>query len=143
MTDVPEEEPSSTGDMEEEAEESTAVSTRGVARRNVRRARGRRGAAGRARVVSTRIHGGRRPAVVHPKVTSEENNATLEETINTETEESPKKSTLPSETKEEKPTIPPNQESSQTNTGSNVRISGERNLLNILKFEMFFSNSSN
>ena len=75
-----------TESMDEEAEPTAneesvaAVPTRGVARRNVRRARGRRGgAAGRARVVSTRIHGGRRNAILPATTNNEENNTTLEE----------------------------------------------------------------
>jgi len=128
--DAPEEEPESSAlDVEEETEESALVSGRGVARKNVRRARGRRGAAARARVVSTRIHGGRRHAIVPSTVTNEGNNTTLEETVNTETEDSPKKSNLTLEIKEKKSTVVPNKESSQTNTSSNVRISGKRSLL--------------
>ncbi len=80
---------------EEETEESTVVSgrgQRGVPRRAARRARGRRGGgATRARVVSTRIHGGRRHAALPTTNDHEDNNATLEETVNTESEESPKK----------------------------------------------------
>ena len=76
-----------------EPEEAVPVPSRGVARKNARRARGRRGAASRARVVNTRIHSGRRQPVVPPTTSNEENNAILEETINTETEESPKKET--------------------------------------------------
>jgi hypothetical protein len=119
---------------EEETEESSPVSgrgQRGVPRRAGRRARGRRGGATRARVVSTRIHRGRRNALVPSTLDSEDNNATLEETVNTETEESPKKPTTPvveqksNETKSITPT-PADQTSlpSQTNSGSNVRVSG-------------------
>jgi hypothetical protein len=125
--DAPEEEPESSAlDAEEE---SALVSGRGVARKNVRRARGRRGAAARARVVSTRIHGGRRQPILPPTIANEGNNTTLEETVNTETEESPKKSNLTPEIKEKKSTVVPNKESSQTNTSSNVRISGKISLL--------------
>jgi hypothetical protein len=125
--DAPEEEPESSAlDAEEE---SALVSGRGVARKNVRRARGRRGAAARARVVSTRIHGGRRQPILPPTIANEGTNTTLEETVNTETEESPKKSNLTPEIKEKKSTVVPNKESSQTNTSSNVRISGKISLL--------------
>jgi hypothetical protein len=125
--DAPEEEPESSAlDAEEE---SALVSGRGVARKNVRRARGRRGAAARARVVSTRIHGGRRQPILPPTIANEGNNTTLEETVNTETEDSPKKSNLTPEIKEKKSTVVPNKESSQTNTSSNVRISGKISLL--------------
>ncbi|CAF0802390.1 unnamed protein product [Adineta steineri] len=112
----------------EEAEESGPVTGRGVARRNVRRARGRRrGTAARARVVSTRILGGRRNPVVPPTTSNEENNKTLEETVNTEPEESPEKPVSAPVVKEKKPrkneTSTPNQESNQTDAGSNVRVS--------------------
>ena len=158
MTSTTEDEPSSTLDIgenqqeevegegdgqeeEEETEDSGAISNRGqrgVPRRAARRARGRRGGATRARVVSTRIHGGRRNAALPSSVIAEDNNATLEETVNTETEESPKKSiaTTPevkqksSETKPvtPTPTTPADETSvpSQTNSGSNVRVSGKK-----------------
>jgi len=122
---------------EEETVESAPVSgrgQRGVPRRAARRARGRRGGATRARVVSTRLHGGRRNAILPSTIDNEDNNATLEETVNTETEESPKKSTTTTKTPvvEQKPiasapTTPAGETSSpsQINSGSNVRVSGK------------------
>lgn len=123
--DEPEEEPSSTADVDE-TEESAPITSRGVARKNVRRARGQRAAAARARVVSTRLHGGRRQVPTRSKPVVEETNTTLEETVNTETEESPKKPTRTSPVKEKKSTVPtpPKEESTQENTASNVRVSG-------------------
>ena len=130
---------------EEEEEETKEVGPvagrgqRGVPRRAASRARGRRGGATRARVVSTRIHGGRRPAAVPAATGDEGNNATLEETVNTETEESPKKS-IKTPDVEQKPkeiksissisTIPAEEtsSSSQPNGGSNVRVSGKNEL---------------
>ncbi len=127
--DVPEEEPVSTEDVQEGPEESAPVSGRGVPRKHARRARGRRGgAAGRARVVSTRIVGGRRQAIVPPATVQEDNNATLDETVSTETEESPKKTITTPEVKEEKASVTPKQESSQTDSASNVRASGRKRI---------------
>ena len=134
------------GEEGEEGEEETEAPTsgrakRGVARKNVRRARGRRGAAARARVVSTRLHGTRRlpaAAAAPPAVDKEENNTTLEETISTEPEESPKKS-IGKPKVEEKPSsqkesVTRSQERSNETTavpapadsGSNVRVSGRK-----------------
>jgi hypothetical protein len=131
------------GEHEEEAppEESAAVSgrsQRGLPRKAARRARGRRGggAAARARVVSTRLHGGRRNAAVPASIDNDVNNATLEETVNTETEESPKKvaKTPDVEQKSTEPKLAVSAEamsadeaaaSSQTDAGSNVRVSGK------------------
>jgi hypothetical protein len=130
------------GEEEEDEgiDESVPVASRGhrgIARRNARRARGRRGGATRARVISTRIHGGRRPAALPSAIDNEDNNATLEETVNTETEESPKKSTIPSQTEpkpvETQPLTEPTSAtpidetslSSHTNAGANVRVSGK------------------
>lgn len=127
-------------DADEEAEGPIPVSgrgQRGVPRRAARRARGRRGGATRARVVSTRLHSGRRNAAIPATIDTEDNNATLEETINTEAEESPKKSSTaiatatatPSVEQKSIPSTPatPISESSspsQPNSGSNVRVSG-------------------
>ena len=120
---------------EEEPEESLAVagrSQRGLPRRAARRARGRRGgAAARARVVSTRIHGARRNAAVPSSIDNDVNNATLEETVNTETEDSPKKVAKTPDV-EQKPTEETSAgepaASSQTDAGSNVRASGTTRL---------------
>lgn len=116
-------------EIDETTEETadTATSTtrgqRGVPRRAVRRARGRRAG---ARVVSTRLHAGRRNAPI-PKTNSiEDNNATLEETVNTEAEESPKKIATPVVT--EAKTTP------STSTDSNIRVSGKFKFL----FEIHF-----
>ena len=140
----PEDEEEQEEDEEKEAAEKTGAvagrGQRGMARRNARRARGRSrrgGAAARARVVSTRIYGGRRNAVVPSTADNDENNATLEETIQTETEESPKKASQPpveEETKSEDtqpipatPEVPEKGTSlpSQNTSGSNVRVSGK------------------
>lgn len=145
---VPEEEPNSTLDISEnqeneeggeETEESAPASSRGkrgVPRRAARHARGRRGGATRARVVSTRIYGGRRNAAASATATNEDNNATLEETVNTETEESPTKST-PLAVERKSSEINPDSSTqaeetsatSQTNSGSNVRVSGKSKLV--------------
>jgi hypothetical protein len=145
---APEEEPSSTlyinenqedegEDAEEELETEESAPTsgrpqRGIPRRAARRARGRRSGTTRARVVSTRIHGGRRNAIIPSTLDNEDNNATLEETVNTETEESPKKPTTPivegksNETKSVTPTpVDETSATSQTNSGSNIRVSGK------------------
>ena len=144
--DEPLEENEEQGEEDQEAEEETEAPTsgrakRGVARKNVRRARGRRGAAAaRARVVSTRLHGTRRLPAAAPASAGnkEENNTTLEETISTEPEESPKKSISkpkveekPSSEKEsatrsqertnEASTVPASAENA-----SNVRVSGRK-----------------
>jgi hypothetical protein len=131
---IPDAEENQEEDEEEETEKSAPVSGRGgrgVARRNVRRARGRRGTAARARVISTRIHGGRRNAILPSTVNNEENNTTLDETVSTETEESPQK-TISTPKIEGKETVTPKPAvtndtslSSQTDTGSNVRVSGK------------------
>ncbi len=124
---VPEEAAPSTSDVEEETEESTPMSSgRGVARKNVPRARGRRAAAARVRVVSTRIHGGRRNPILPPTIDTEENNATLEETVSTETEESPKKTIATPKVEEKKSKKSETVTPSQINTDSNVRVSGKR-----------------
>ncbi|CAF3611257.1 unnamed protein product [Rotaria socialis] len=118
---------------EEEIEEPGVVSgrgQRGIPRRTARRARGRRGGAARARVVSTRLHAGRRNAILPPTVDKESNNTTLEETVNTETEESPKKPSRIEVERKQNDTQPitpaPVEETastSQANANSNVRVS--------------------
>ncbi len=123
------------GEEELEAEKSAPTSgrpQRGIPRRAARRARGRRGGATRARVVSTRLHSGRRNAITPSTLDKEDNNATLEETVTTETEESPKKSTTPiverksNETKSVTPApVDDTSATSQTNSGSTVRVSGK------------------
>lgn len=142
-TDKQEEEEDVEGEEAEEGEEEgaeepvvgTGRGQRGIPRRNARRARGRRGgAAARARVVSTRLHAGRRNAVASIAVENESINATLEETVNTEAEETPKRrSRAPATPKalETQPTQPvttaPAEETSspnQANAASNVRVSG-------------------
>lgn len=133
-------EPEAEGENEEgdeEVEESAPVSgrgQRGVPRRAARRARGRaRGGATRARVVSTRLHGGRRNVALPTTNSAEDNNITLEETLTTETEESPKKPTskvtTPVVEQKSVPTTPATpvdetQPSSQPTSGSNIRVSG-------------------
>ncbi|CAF1392442.1 unnamed protein product [Rotaria sordida] len=123
---VSEEIPSSIADVEEE---STAISTRGVARKNVRRARTRRGGGTttRARVISTRLHGGRSHPILPPIIDNQGNNTTLEETVSTETEETPKKTNLTSEIKSKTPKktgiMTPTEQSNQTNIPSNIRVS--------------------
>ncbi|CAF1294111.1 unnamed protein product [Rotaria sordida] len=124
---VSEEIPSSIADVEEE--EPTAISTRGVARKNVRRARTRRGGGTttRARVISTRLHGGRSHPILPPIIDNQGNNTTLEETVSTETEETPKKTNLTSEIKSKTPKktgiMTPIEQSNQTNIPSNIRVS--------------------
>ncbi len=123
------------GEEELEADESVPTSARpqrGIPRRAARRARGRRGGATRARVVSTRLHGGRRNAIIPSTLDNDDNNATLEETVTTETEESPKKSATPiveQQLNETKSVIPApvddTSATSQTNSGSNIRVSGK------------------
>ncbi|CAF2021315.1 unnamed protein product [Rotaria magnacalcarata] len=118
---------------EEEIEEPAVVSgrgQRGIPRRTARRARGRRGGAARARVVSTRLHAGRRNAILPPTIDKESNNTTLEETVNTETEESPKKPSKIEVERKQNDTQPitptPVEETaltSQANANSNVRVS--------------------
>lgn len=112
---------------EDETDEATVATgttrgQRGVPRRAARRARGRRGgaAAARARVVSTRLHSGRRNAPIPTTNNAEDNNATLEETINTETEESPKKTTTPVVEQKTTPATP-TEDTSASN--SNIRVS--------------------
>jgi hypothetical protein len=72
------------------------------------------------------------------KIDDEGNNATLEETVNTETEESPKKSIKTSDVEqksnETKATIPPpvtpadnTSLPSQIDSAGNVRVSGKKN----------------
>ena len=161
---VPDEEPSSTVDTSEiqddeeggdETEESAPTSgrtQRGVPRRAARHARGRRGGAARARVVSTRIYGGRRNASVPAATNSEDNNATLEETVTTETEDSPTKATATAverKSSEIKPDTSTQADetsaTSQTNSGSNIRVSGTDNLMisDLFFILFFFGNSSN
>ncbi|CAF3601293.1 unnamed protein product [Rotaria socialis] len=133
-TDKQEEEEADEPEVEEEEIEEPGVVSgrgqRGIPRRTARRARGRRGGAARARVVSTRLHAGRRNAILPPTVDKESNNTTLEETVNTETEESPKKpSGIEVERKQNdtQPITPaPVEETastSQANANSNVRVS--------------------
>ncbi|CAF0728236.1 unnamed protein product [Adineta steineri] len=122
-------------DEEEETEESSSVSTRGgqrgVPRRAGRRARGRRGGATRARVVSTSLHRGRRNVTVPSTMDDEANNVTLEETVNTETEDSPKKSIKTPDVEQKpintQPTTPTTADvpslPDQANSSSNVRVS--------------------
>lgn len=120
----------------DEAVVTTGRGQRGLPRKGARRARGRRGgAAARARVVSTRLHSTRRTgaaAAAAPSVEDDGNNATLEETVNTETEESPKKAAKTPDVEQKPvpttPVAPSTDEpaaSSQTNTGSNIRVSGK------------------
>lgn len=120
---------------------STRVAKRGMPRRNVRRARGRRGtgAAGRARVVSTKIYGGRRNQIAPASADNADNNATLEETIQSENEESPQKTTttrlndVESKTNEAEPTVSSvaetknteTTETSETSANTNIRVSGK------------------
>lgn len=161
---LPEAEPSSTLDISEnqedeeeteETEDSAPTSSRGqrgMPRRAARHARGRRGGAARARVVSTRIYGGRRNPTATATATTEDNNATLEETVNTEAEESPTKPT-PSAVERKSSEIKPDtstqvEESSttdQTNTGSNIRVSGKSKLIinHLFSISCFSTNSSN
>ena len=144
MTDKQQE--SITEEEEKAMEESSPVSDRvqrGVPRRAARRARGRRGAAARARIVSTRLHGARRNALVPPVNDNESNNTTLEETVTTETEESPEKTSTSHVEQESCLTQPitatPADETSspsRTTSGSNIRVSGKSessstNLFNI------------
>lgn len=87
--------------------------------------------------MSTRLHGGRRQVPTRSKPAIEETNTTLEETVTTETEESPKKSTRASEVKEKKLTTTPKQEPNQETSTSNVRVSGKKNLSKIFSLIVF------
>ncbi|CAF1197828.1 unnamed protein product [Adineta ricciae] len=126
--DEEEEEAAGGEENEEETEGAAAVSGRGFPRKTARRARGRRGAGGRARVISTRLHSGRRNPIPPPAIKTEENNTTLEETVNTEPEESPRKTILTPEVKERRSRkkdepITPSAEAASADTSSNVRVS--------------------
>ena len=128
--DQEEEEDAGGEDNEEETEGAVAVSGRGFPRKTARRARGRRGAGGRARVISTRLHSGRRNPIPPPAIKTEENNATLEETVSTEPEESPKKTIQTPEVKERRSRkkdepVTPSAETASADTSSNVRVSGK------------------
>ncbi|CAF4399027.1 unnamed protein product, partial [Rotaria sordida] len=72
----------------------------------------------------TRIHGGRRNVTVPPAIDNQNNNTTLEETVNTETDESPQKlnDAQPISPTPAEETSSPN----QTNTNSNIRVSGKQ-----------------
>ncbi|CAF4713327.1 unnamed protein product, partial [Rotaria sp. Silwood1] len=117
-----EEVPLSIADVEEE--ESAISTTRGVARKTVRRARSRRGGTTtRVRVISTRLHGGRHhPILPSSTIDNQSNNTTL-----TETEESPKKINITPEIKSKTPQkteiITSIEQSNQTNTPLNIRVS--------------------
>jgi hypothetical protein len=134
---------------EEEAKEpvdtcetAPSRSQRGVPRRNARRARGRRvGAAVRTRVVSTRIYGARRNAIQPVNNDKETHNETLEETIQTESDESPMKTTpalsskVETESNEGQTATPivaasVNETTStstiENNASSNIRVSGKQ-----------------
>ncbi|CAF4679914.1 unnamed protein product, partial [Rotaria sp. Silwood2] len=130
--DISEEVPSSIDDVEEneqeQVEESNVTSIRGVARKNVRRARSRRGGlTRRARVVSTRLHGTRHHTILPQIINKQINNTTLEQTVNTETEESPKKINLISEIKSKTPKkteiVIQTELSNEINSPSNIRVS--------------------
>ena len=139
-TDEPsiEEEGEEEGEGEESSPNASARPRRGVARKNARRARGRRGAAARARVLSTKIRGTRRQAQPTTTTTTTDNDATLEETVTTEPEESPKKSapvtpevketrskkTPVKEQKKDDDDPPATTEPATTTSASTVRVSG-------------------
>ena len=145
QTENADDEPVEDGEAEEEGQ-VIGRTGRGVPRRNARRARGRRAAAsGRARVVSTRIYGGRRNVVLPESTAQENNNTTLEETIQSETEESPKKSadvmpdtqpiaeaTQPIVQAPETPSKD-NETTNQTSSSSNIRVSGKNAELNTFR----------
>ncbi|UJR33850.1 hypothetical protein I4U23_021272 [Adineta vaga] len=124
---IPESEENQQKEEEEQEEnqeqdgEELSVSVRGqrgISRRGSRRGRGRRGGSTRARVVSTRAPSGRRSAAsLQPSTNGDDvKNVSLEEIVNTETEELPKP-VVKTPDVERKPT------SSQTDTSSNVRVS--------------------
>ena len=123
-------------DQDEELEEEESATgpshaPRGVPRKNARRARGRRVAGARARVVTKRLHGGRRNPVPPSTI---DNDATLEETINTDSEEPPMQSTAASEL-EQKPSAAESKIDTTAVTAngtSTVRVSGNRAFVSLL-----------
>ncbi|CAF1201403.1 unnamed protein product [Adineta ricciae] len=129
---IPESEENQQEDEAEEGEEtsSSTPAQRGISRRGSRRGRGRRSGSVRGRPASTRTPSARRSGNLQQSTNDEVNTAPPEELVDTETEKATKTPDVEQKPNELKSntsisdTQPADDSaSSQTNTGSNIRVS--------------------